>query len=358
MGVLIVLISPLFPLSVSASSGLGVSGSFSGTIYKMVAGETMDSQNVSVIFFNTTDADVAVRLTGEGPQGILFTFQNQEATIKAHGSLIVAVAFTLSTTTAEGSYTLSVKAEIVSTQGTGLTFSGFAALKATLIVMGEAGDVSISLHDYRQNPFIALLTLMRINADGSSDPVAESKDGNLDERLIPATYQVKAFYQDHCVAQKTFELNDKDDLKISLLAQTIRIPLFLSDPQFDQKEQLTSLSLAYTLQNLYVKESGVKLILSVTKDEKALEDTEMLKLDELDVGEVSGKLNYIPVSGWKNGNYTLRLSLISQEGLILATSDPQTLNVSQPVSFKPEWFLVGVIPLLILFLRRKKKASP
>jgi len=142
------------------------------------------------------------------------------------------------------------------------------------------------------------------------------------------------------------------------LDQTIRIPLFLSDPQFDQKEQLTSLSLAYTLQNLYVKESGVKLILSVTKDEKALEDTEMLKLDELDVGEVSGKLNYIPVSGWKNGNYTLRLSLISQEGLILATSDPQTLNVSQPVSFKPEWFLVGVIPLLILFLRRKKKASP
>ena len=346
----------LNPLKTFAATGLGVSGAFAGSVFTMVAGETLNSQNISVSFFNTSSASITVKLSGEGPQGTRYFFEQETQVIAANGQLSVPVSFQLSPMLAQGTYPISIRADLIS-EASGLKLSGFAQLSASVNVLGEAGDVRIVLKDLRNNLFQARLTLSRIE-EGKVIALYESESGEMNQRLVPGHYRISATYQDTQVVQKDFVLKDKDRLSIDLIAQTVFVKTFMMGANLDSQGKIQSAKIVYTIRNIHRPEPGAKLILSVTKNSHTVEEIPMMTLPELMVGELSGRFTYYPKDGWSNGNIGFSLIVKTSDDLILAESETQTLLIDTPSSFSLDaWMIIGSVslPILGLWIVKSKK---
>jgi hypothetical protein len=345
----------------SAISGLGVSGSFGSHHYIMVPGETMAASGVDVIFFNNTDTDMDLKLEGKGPPGIRFFFESEQVTVKAKSSVHIPVSFRLSEVQGLGDSEISVVAHIMSKSESGIRWSGFAQLNADLSVLAEAGEVSIRVHDVRQAPLSADLVLVRLNEDQTQTPLRDLNANTITERLVPGTYQITALKQGIILAQERFELKDKDKLEIILTARFVSIPVFLAGPQNEPSGQIRNANVAYTLRNIDQPEKNVRMVLRFEKDGKPVEDLEVMRLPELSTGESSGRLSVSPMAGFSNGTYTVTLSLVSKEGLLLATSDPQSFEVKAKSAVfvlkdLSTWMAMAVVTTLTALFFKKKTA--
>ncbi len=361
-GFIIVLLALLSTMQkAGAVSGLGVSGSFGSHHFIMIPGETMAASGVEVIFFNNTASDMDLALEGRGPSGIRFFFEAQEVRVKAKSSLRVPVSFKLSDVQGLGDSEISVVAHIVSQPGSGISWNGFAQLRARLTVLAQAGEVSIRVQNVRQTPISADLVLVRLNEDKTQTPIRDGYTEGFTERLVPGTYQITALKQGVIIAQNRFELKDKEVLQLTLTARFVSIPVFLAGPQNEPSGQIRNVSVAYTLLNLDQPEKNVRMVLRFEKDGQLLEVLDLMSLPELYVGESSGRLSISPMAGFTNAKYTLTLSLYSEEGLLLAESAPQRFEVKVKSTVfvlkdLSTWMAMAVVTTLSAVLFRKKTA--
>jgi len=357
LAVLMLLISTAPRLKVQAEESLGVSGSFAGMEFRMTPGETMDYPTVDVIFFNTSSTALPISLAANAPFGVDFHFDKTQVTIPPQSSIRVPVVFDCRKDLAEGSYVISVTATIRS--GSGISINGFATLKARLIVMGEAGKVSIQSVDVRGKHLTTQLSLERITETGQSVVVDRSETGTLNGIWVPGTYRVTASLFGVDLASKTFELKDQDDLKIILTVPTIVFESFVIGPSFDDQNKITSVSVRSTFNNLLSPQPKVSVVLTLMKDGQTIESIQAMTLESLENGTTSINFNVVPNQGWQNGTYAFVLNLVSVDGIPLAQSPSRSVLVKIKGPFAVQgwggWGLALV--LLLLFIGKKSRSK-
>lgn len=345
------------PLQIHAS-GLGISGSFGQAVFTMVAGESFRDPSVKITLVNPGSEDLTVKLSASGPEGFRIDFKEEVLILPKQSSVSFSVSFSLSDTVTPGRSTISVTATILSSTS-GIAVSGFATLSATLIVMGEAGHLNVSVTDVRNKPFDATLQITRITDSGTEIPCVKTDTGSYSGRLVPGTYKISALIKDTEVASETVILKDQDDLSVILVARPILFSLFLAAPVFDENGLLKQAGLAYTITNLGPRETQVSLQIRILKDGKMLDQSEALTLPILDLGTLSGRLSVLPPKGFQSGSYDFQLILISEDGVVLAQSSTQgfLVKMKNPIAWEKTLWAVPGLAGFWWMMKRKKRPS-
>lgn len=304
---LIITVSLFFAFSLDDQSvganGFGVSGSFSNYHYKIVPGETIETPNVNVVFFNNYDVDIQVEITPNGPDGVDFILDESIVGIDANSSITIPIGITADINTVPGEYMLGISARVLPADQEGISVVGAAELRTNLTVFGEAGDLRINVVDVFGDSFTGNIRLFRVEG-GAIAPVDETNGTFIEDRYIPATYRVFVYYEGLQVAQKDIVLNDGDTLTEAVTVQTLFINRFDINPMFNQvTEEFTTARLSYTLENPYINLENVDLTVDVSYEGEFQETFEGGSLSIIPEGEFSGNFIYFPSSAWQAGTY-------------------------------------------------------
>ncbi len=290
------------------AGGFGVSGTFAGHEYKMVAGETSSTANVTVIFYNQYDIDIDIRLNTEAPLGVKFLNLQDEYSISANSQLRIPITIRLDEVITPGSYVLNVYAQVLPSNDEGITLIGSAGLQANLVVLGEAGMVNISVVSVNGLAFPAILELFRM--DDETLVFVALNELEIVTQYAASDYLIKAYYESTQVAEHQFTLDDQADLTLELVAQTLLIERFQVVPEFDDSSKvLTTAQIHFELDNIYKPVDDVSVVLRVIHDQTPIEEVDLLQASVVNVGSTTGQVTYYPEQGWKAGEYRFELVL-------------------------------------------------
>jgi hypothetical protein len=299
----------LLAITVQAEGGFGVSGTFAGYHYKLVPGEQINSENVYASFVNNYSVEIDVQLLFEAPPGVEFNIANPIVTIPAGQSIRVPVGIRTTQEAVPGDYVVRVFAQVLPGQTQGITLVGSAGLNARLSIFGEAGRVTIRSLTSSGDSFDATIELFRIEEDGRLFSVATAEN-RLTDRLIVGNYVVRSYFQGRTIGEQFFTLNNNDNLQIDLIARTVFIRSFTVEPNFfEDRNILSSTTIAYSLENIYLVINNIKLDLVIKLDGEIVETQEMFLVPVLNPGQTEGRFTFIPRRGWQAGTYEISIRL-------------------------------------------------
>lgn len=332
---------------VHAEDSFGISGTFSSYHYKVVPGESVESPDVYVMFFNNYDKEITVEYYTSGPEGVEFLFDDVPVDIPAGETIKVPINLSVSEEVVPGTYTIGVAAQVVPDKDNGIVITGSTQLNAKLTILGDAGSFIIRTVDYQEEQFKATIRLFRIDEDGTY-PVATSDTGILEDRVVPGDYSAIAYYKDAEIGKREFSIKSGDDLELIIKVKTVFIPVFLAGPQFEESgDVIRNAQLVYTIENVFRPVTNAKLLLSVWRNNNLLETTELLAYPSLLLGQTEGRYSYIPSRGWSNGEYEFQLQILDEQEEVLAISETREILVDQyPFNWIP--VLIGTIGFLLL----------
>jgi hypothetical protein len=234
IGALLLLLFTFLPTcAVQAQGGIAVSGSFARHHYKMLPGESIDTPHINVVFFNNYSYEITVKLTPRLPDGVKFHLESDEIIIPANSNITIPMGLTVGAGVTPDDYDIGLAADVQPDAETGIAVVGSAELRTKLSIFGEAGRVKINTVTMTGEPIRATLNLSR-KEDNALSPAGYSNTGSLEERLIPGTYVVVAYWEGDEIASDQFELAADEEKEITLNAQTVFINAFTAVPQGDE----------------------------------------------------------------------------------------------------------------------------
>lgn len=323
------------PLTVLAG-GFGVSGTFAGHEYKMVAGETSASSNITIVFFNQYDVDITIRLNTEGPFGVIFLNLQDQYSIAANSQLRIPISIQLDSLIAPGSYLLNVYAQVLPSSEAGITLIGSAGLQANLFVLGDAGILDISVISVNGNPMPAIIELFRVE-EGTLIIVALNED-EIVGQFAAADYLVKVYFESKQVAETSITLKNQEEITLKIIAQTLVIQRFRVVPDFiNQSKVLSTAQIYYELDNVFKPVNDVSVVLRVIHQTSLIEEVEILLASVINTGSTTGQFTFFPEQGWKAGDYSFEL-VLSNPDIVLDFSDTLTYNVPRSAVDNPGLF--------------------
>lgn len=337
------------------ASGFGVSGTFAGHNYKMIAGQTSSVSNVTIIFFNQYDVAIDVRLNTEAPLGVKYLNLQEHYSMAANSQLKIPIMIQLDAFIAPGNYSLNVFAQVLPSPEEGITLLGSAGLQANLEVLGEAGGLDLSIVSVNGNPFPGVIELFRVDEE-TLVSVALS-EGDIVNQFAAADYLVRGYFESKQVAEILFTLDDQDDLAFELVAQTLVIQRFQVVPSFSQQSELLSTAQIYfELENIYNPVNDVSVVLQVMYQQSPLQDVEVLSASVVNTGSTRSQFTFYPEQGWKAGDYSFEL-VLSNPDIVLDLSKTLFYNVPRTavdspglLEGRPSWLIAtmvfGVIGLI------------
>lgn len=330
------------------AGGFGVSGTFAGYDYKMVAGETSSSSVVTVIFYNQYDVAIDIRVNTEAPYGVTYLNLQTTYTIAAKSQLQLPIAIQLDDVITPGSYVLNVYAQVIPSTDTGITLIGSAGLQANLVVLGEAGMVNISVVSVNGLAFPAVLELFRVDEETMVSVALDEIE--IVSQYAASDYLVRAYYESRQVAEQEFTLNNQDDITIELVAQTLLIQTFRVVPLFDnQSNRLTTAQISFELDNTYKPVTDVSVVLHVIHQQSLIEEVKMLQASVVTTGSTNGQFTYYPEQGWRVGEYTFEL-VVNNRSNTLDTSTSLSYSVPRASIDNPGFFEGRTTWLLVIFV--------
>lgn len=355
----VILFITLLAITVEAGGGIAVSGSFARHHYKMLPGESIDTPHINVVVFNNYDRDIDVALTPRLPDGVEFHLDEFEISIPANSSIDIPMGLTVGTDVIPDEYTIGLAADVLPDAETGIAVVGSAELRTKLSIFGEAGRVNIETVTIEEEPIRATLNLSRKEGNSLS-PAGYSNTGRLEERLIPGTYVVVAYWEGVEIASREFELAADEEKVITLVAQTVFIKAFTATPQYyEASGDLASARLTYTIDNIYRPLDNVSAVLVVSHRGSLIDELEMFAQPRLDLGSQDHRYTYIPPDGWQNGEYIFKVELYAEEDILYATSRDQFIVIEgfylgQDIIFG---LVGGIVLFAIYFLWRRRKCK-
>jgi hypothetical protein len=95
-------------------------------------------------------------------------------------------------------------------------------------------------------------------------------------------------------------------------------------------------------------------MLTVFHDTEILEQVPMLTLGQLHANGKTGELSYIPLPGWRTGEYTFHAELYKGESLVQESQQQKMIVTPESITKITSWWtlgaVIGVASLLILVL--------
>jgi hypothetical protein len=104
------------------------------------------------------------------------------------------------------------------------------------------------------------------------------------------------------------------------------VPSYSSD-----SGELGFAQIVYTIKNLLEEVQEAEVFLRVSHDAAPFDEVRLVSLKPLDMGQVGLSYNYMPATGWSNGNYGFSLEL-RLDGQPYATTAEEVLNVEGQAS--------------------------
>jgi hypothetical protein len=340
------------------NNSLGISGPFGNYEYIMVPNETISHPNIFVRIFNNFVVDISIRLNYQAPENVSVELYEEVYTIPSGDYLQIDVSLTTTNTT-PGVYRVFFGATVIPEVIQGISVTGTARLSAKLTILGEAGELNITTLTPLGNPIPVELNLYRVNgAANPRVPVRQTTDGTFNGRLAAGTYYVSAHYDDYLVAEETFTLAHLEDKVIVLIANIVQVTSFDVDPQYYEDETETnilgSIRATYAIQTLFEPLERVKIYMIVSLDDAFLEKTIIANILELGIGSFVFYQNFVPSTGWTDGEYTFYLEAYqvneANEEVLFGQSDTDSATVTRQDLPRPPTQVIEVIPWWLIAL--------
>ena len=346
------LLSFILPVPVLAQGGgIAMSGNFYQHHFQVVLGESVSTPRLYVVVFNHENNEVNIILTPDTPSGVELILEETEFSIPSGGQHSVNVGLTMGPQAVLGNYILTITAEVKHT-GEGIAVIGGAQQQARLTILGEAGTVSAKTVTCLGDSFPAVINVYRLQEEYAS-PCAYSPTGELTARLVPADYNIRAFYNDIEVAREDFTLKANETKDITVVAQTAFIKGFSIVPNYyEDTGDMAFANVVYTIENIYQPIKSLRANLDVAFEGAPLGQDEIISLPTLDTGSMSGSYKYTRTQKWQDGAYTFKITLYAQDKLC-AQSPEETLEVRRvpvPSIGGINWMLWGPVAGGILLL--------
>ena len=353
----------LFSRPVSAQNAVAISGNFYTQRFVIPVGGSVDVSSVYVVAFNqgTEAATFIVSYTTTSPD-VTLRLSETEFVLDPAQSREVQVGVYVGANAVPGmqEITVNVKAQVETTEG--VVTIGAAEQKASLSIVGEAGNVrveSVSPSGGRVQTHIRLWKII----DGEQYEFAETVTGLLEKTVSPGHYLVKAFSMGVELASEEFDVAHLEQKNITFTVETIYFKYFApalarnpntGEPGYAQ--------LVYTIANVYEPVANAAVNVVVKFEGSDLEMIQgILTLSVLNTGDTGVPYQYFPSAGWEEGTYTFQLELYLG-GQLYARSEEKPLDVGLPGgrSMLWLWILLGVVGaaglgFLIFFLWRRRK---
>jgi hypothetical protein len=127
---------------------------------------------------------------------------------------------------------------------------------------------------------------------------------------------------------------------------------FSVTPIYDgETDKLISARIVYELNRSYNMISDERLWLRVIQGETLLETIPLLKSNQLQIGDETGELDYVPSQGWRVGTYSFQVEAyaIEDEGLVLLTHQEHVNVTPEAITRVVSWKVLGIV-ISIAFL--------
>lgn len=362
---LLLLASLSLPPSAFAG-GLAMSGSFYRQDFEIPQGTSLNTPDVYVAVFNNSDEDFNIRITTETPTGVAILLSENDFPLKAGEQKKVNVGVNVSQAAVPGEYKLKVTAEAYK-EGEGIKLLGSAGQTARLTVTGEAASVEVTTVTPDGAPVQSLVKLYK-QASNQNLSVGYSETGILKARVTPGSYLAEAYVAGSKLADKTFSVAANETKKITLEIRTVYFEGFGVVPNYNtDTDELVFAQLVYTVNNLLEPFPEAEVILKVTKDSAASDETTLATLSPLEKGRVGLNYNYIPGNGWQKATYTFKLELhIGDKPYVTSKEEKLELGGgAKPAGTTGtiNWLLIGsiaggvvilILIIIIIMMRRRR----
>jgi len=312
---------------VEADGGIAMSGSFYQQAFEIPQGSSVGGPDVNVVVFNNSGEQLKIRMTSQTPPGVRLNLSQSDFTLPASGQLQILVGIEVSTNAAPGHYEISLAAESYKDGVSGIQLVGAASQKASLVVLGESGMVSVQSTSPDLQPITATVRLYRI-IEGQIHEVAYSETGNLEAKVAPGSFLAASFVGGTKLAEEKFAVSAGETKEIILSGATFYFEGFDVVPNTKKDTgKLAFVQIVYTIKNLYKRVEKGEVILHVNRD--SVEPAELLlaTLSPLETGRAGLNYNYIPTDGWADGSYNFKLQL-NVDGRHYTDSPVKSLAVS------------------------------
>ncbi|MDO8717045.1 MAG: hypothetical protein Q7J73_09635 [Dehalococcoidales bacterium] len=329
----VLIVSLVNAAPVLADGGIAMSGSFYQQAFEIPQGSSVSGPDIYVVVFNNSSDPFKVKMTTQAPAGVSLVLSKSEFTLPASGQQMILVGVEVGTDAVPGKYEISVVVEPYKETVTGIQLVGAASQKASLVVLGESGMVSVQTTSPDKQPIAATIRLYRV-VSGQDHEVAYSEKGTLEVKVAPGSFVAASFVGGMKLAEERFDVAAGESKQITLSGATVYFEGFDIVPNYQKQDgKLAFVQIVYTVKNLYQRVEKGEVFLQVSYSGGTPTEMLLATLSPLETGRVGLNYNYIPDGGWAKGNYdfTLRLNL---DGKPYASSLVKTFVVSGDGSAK------------------------
>ena len=327
---LFVLLAALFvlPGRANADGGVAISGSFSGQVFDLVQGSSVNVSSLYVAVFNTGNVSKNVRMSVDAPAGVLVNLSETDFVLPAGGEQQVMVVIKATADASPGDHEVDITAEPYIANPEGIQVVGAAGVSATVRIVGQGGNVTVNLVNADSAPIIGEVRLYRV-ISGKEYEVARSMTGSLSMVVAPGSFYAVAYAGEDELANASFDVAANQNKVINLVGRTIYFAGFDPVPYYSKDTGLLHhLNMVYTVENLYQPVSDIEFFMLVSRDGTQLERTSIFSMPKLDLGSFGMSYNnYVPADGWVDGSYSFQLQLYIGNKLFTTTL-AKSFNVS------------------------------
>ncbi|TFH39861.1 MAG: hypothetical protein E4G94_10515 [ANME-2 cluster archaeon] len=221
------------------------------------------------------------------------------------------------------------------------------AQEADVTISGEYGEVTVVALDPAGN--ITQNALIRLYRDKYE---LANANGELEKRVAPGTYTARVYLLCEKVASEEFEVAPYEEKRVEFPIRSVDFELFDMLPAKDELGNVEHIYTILVIKNLDRELPNASISLHVTG--AASEDLTIYSSPSLPSERTEIKYNYIPVSGWKHGDYEFT-ARVTSDGVTYAISPVKTFNYGEPITGNPIILMaVTFISLLsiVIFYRR------
>ena len=343
--------------------GLAMAGTFYAQVFQIPPGGKVSAASVYVVVFNQAAEESQFEMSSVAPAGVEMVFSEAKFTLKPGQQKQVLISVQVSEQAVPGEYKLAAKVTRVAVPVAGqVTFNTVVAQQADLTITGESATVNVKVVSPSGEPVVSVVSLFKI-VGGKDKELADSETGVLEAKVSPGSFRASASVGGEKLTEQNFEVAAGETKNIVLSGNTVSIGGFGVVPNYsNQNKKLVFVNVVYTINNFYQPMPSVEIILLVSLDGKPLEKISLATFESLNTGRTGGSYNYIPSTGWQNGEYSFLLELYTKGELYTKTLEVKQLVKSTAATSGNTTIIlvslaigIALIVLTVFFLRRRKK---
>ena len=354
-----------------AAGYIGVSGDFYAHTYQVPIGGSVSGS--TVIISNPSNETIHVRMTYQvRPQTDLLTveFSENEFTLAPGERKVIYVTLKAAPNCPPGNYTVIVGGEEIKQVGNVSVATPSGALKATVMVTGEGARIIITTVDVTGNVVPVDLVLLSMP---SKYPIKRTDTGRLEALVAPGKYRAEAYLAGQLLNATEFEIGPSEEKEVKLVVKTVYFLAFDVVPAKNAEGRIGYAYVVATVRNLFKPLKDAEVVLSVSYNGKPVENVSVSKMPLLPLNDTEFKYNYVPVDGWKAGEYEFQMLLYSG-GRLYAKTEVKTLEVTPEMAGtsvtgpslssgaeKTNYYIytgIALLVLVLLALLALRKRSP